>query len=237
METVKSILAPLLKPISPEIFAYFDDIADGALSGMEKIGLNLLPAVDVARWSKQFRSFHPLVRTMGGLVLVDGNTSNHHVYLSSGPLEGAILFLDHDGDTRVVFSSLSEFFVAGCNASSKNLHLEDLHPAYSPLESNQQPLNAFASDQLEGDDADAVIPALLHSMDLQDLDLLGRIAIDSNFLLVEAVAEAIQRHPSNHLRAIAELCAANWHAQAANAGRRALAAIEADGIKSKFSPI
>jgi hypothetical protein len=64
METVKSILAPLLNPISPEIFAYFDDIANGALSGMEKIGLNLLPAVDVARLSKQFRGFHPLVRRM-----------------------------------------------------------------------------------------------------------------------------------------------------------------------------
>ncbi|SHH09876.1 hypothetical protein [Massilia sp. CF038] len=42
---------------------------------------------------------------LGALVLDESNTSDYQVYLANPPLQGCIMYLSHDGDSRIVYDS------------------------------------------------------------------------------------------------------------------------------------
>src|SRR4051812_33384894 len=86
-----------------DLVKYFDRFEFDRYSGPE-IGLHLLDrAIEM---TQDFRSFHPLVQSMGIVILDDANTSNHHGYITRGPLAGYVLYLVHDDASRVVFGGL-----------------------------------------------------------------------------------------------------------------------------------
>jgi hypothetical protein len=223
-------LADLFDNIPSDLATYFGQIADGSLSGHDELGLNLLQAADAVRWTKDFREFHPVVNLLRGVILDDPNTSNHHAYLFLDASAGSVFYLDHDGDSRIVFRTLADFLDATRRALETSKHLTTFHPEGGIQLKDQNGLNQLVAGLLDGefdcDSADVVAP-LIPSMDLIDLALLERLAKDEDFFIAEAVGVAIAHRPRPELLAIAETCKRHSHFQAANAGSRAVAAIAA----------
>ncbi|SEK16778.1 MULTISPECIES: hypothetical protein [unclassified Variovorax] len=126
----------------------------------------------------------------------DADTSNHHRLLTRSPLAASVLFLSHDGDTRVVFDSASAFLEAVRKARDSGLDVPGLHPACSPVAQDQAALSTFIRGLLDAADLGDAVVALVPSMDLQDADLLRRLAQDEDFHLGEAVGIEIGTRPS-----------------------------------------
>lgn len=195
------------------------------IDGQDFSGASLLSAADIVRWSLDLRSL-PIPRRLDGLVLDDPQTSNHHLLLTAPPLAGAVLYLSHDGDSRVVFADVEDFLDAVRRAAADDGEIEDFHPSVSPPAGDQAGVGALIRSLLaSADDEDAAV-AFIPSLDLRDTALLRELASHENFFVVEALAVEIAKRPSEALREIASICAAHAHPQAANAGKRAVAAVE-----------
>src|SRR2546430_14837828 len=100
---------------------------------------------------------------------------------------GAILFLSHDRDSRVVYPSLNDFLRAVETTKNVGRRFSEIHPLHSPVPSNQAALSEFVLRQLDIGGATEAIAAVIPSMDLHDLALLRRLAKDDDFFLGEAV--------------------------------------------------
>jgi hypothetical protein len=218
----------LLENLSPRAAAYltryFDEIDDGSFSNRKDLDLNLLAPLAATQLTATFHSFHPVIRELGGVIIDDPGTSDHHVFLSKPPLEGTVLFLAHDDDTRVVFSTLGDFLSAATAAKQQHKLLTDFHPPLSPVIADQVGLGAFVRHALADRSLNDVIVTLIPCLDLRDLALLEQLVDYEDFFLGEAVAMEISKRPSAELRVIADLCARHPHPQVANAGRLAISA-------------
>jgi hypothetical protein len=226
----ESPLGELFEDVPHDLMAYFDAIRKGAVRDSPKHEVRLLDAGEAVKWSKEFREFHPIVYGLGGVVLDDPNTSNHHVYLSRQPFSGIVLFLCHDGESSVVFGSLVEFLNAIQAAVRTNRFLTDLHPPHAVVVKDQAALSELLRRLLDEKcdfDPEPVILAAIPSMDLSDLEILDNMASHDDFYIAEAVAIEIARRPNPALLRIAEKCAKHPHFQASHAGERAVSAITA----------
>lgn len=212
--------------LSQELALYFVAAESGEYSELWDVEVNLLNFEQSEKWTDGF-SLHPIIQAFGGRVLDDPNTSNHHIYLSQSVLKGCVLFLSHDGDTRIVYSTLEDFLCAADAAKWGNLALSEIHPKYTPILENQAALSTLILDFLESGDMEneGAILALIPSMDLRDEALMIRLVTDSNFFFGEAVAIEIEKKPTIELLQIAELCLSHAHIQVRDAGNKALAAI------------
>jgi hypothetical protein len=226
MTNVQSTLAKLFEPVPQALSDYFDALAKRSAAGEIAQDLNLLPAKEAVKLTRIFLEFHPVLQALNGFVLDDPGTSDHHFYLNRPPFKGMVLFLAHDGGTRVVYRSLAEFIEFAQKATEFGQPLEDMHPAQSPLADDQAALSAFATELLEDGEQGDVLTAIIPSMDLGDEALLRRLAEDEDFYLGEAVAIEIEKRPSAALLQIAELCAQHPHSQVADAGQRTCKAIK-----------
>ena len=195
---------------------YFNEIDDSLFSG-----LGLLPREEATGWTEDLDG-HPIVDTLQGFVLDDPDTSDHHLLLRQAPLQGCVLYLAHDDDSRVVFESLEDFLAAAREAGEQGGEISDFHPEGSPVVRDQPALSDLMNRLLDDGTLTVVVTALVPSLDLQDLALLERLAKDEDFFLGEAVAIEIGRRPAKALAPIASMCAAHPHSQVANAGRRAV---------------
>ena len=141
-----------------------------------------------------------------------------------------MLFLDHDGDSRIVFSTLESFLGAVRKAIGTSGRLRSLHPESGVLLADQPGLNSLVAGLYDGNydcDGPDVLLSLIPSLDLLDKELLQRLVVDRNFYLCEAVGNAIASRPRLDLKPIAAACQQHTHPQAAQAGARAMAAIAA----------
>jgi hypothetical protein len=215
-----SALARPFERVPTHLVEYFDRIADGSFASRFEIALNLLPAPRAVDLMSVFREI-PIIQALDGFVLDDGNTSDHHFYLAGSALQGMVLFLAHDDDTRIVYPSLKEFVGAAQAAKEQDQWFPDIHPAHSPMAPDQTALSQFIREHLGGENATEIVTAVIPSMDLRDFTLLRRLAEDDDFFLGEAVAREIAKRPSSKLREIVELCLAHHHPQVVNAGRLA----------------
>ena len=216
-------------PASPEaLSAAARQMLDAYLRRIDGLGLpgaSLLSGPDIVRWSLDLRS-HPLLRRLDGLVLDDPRTSNHHLLATAPPLAGAVVHLSHDGDSRVVFADVEGFLDAVQRAAADDREVEDFHPSTSPPAGDQAGLGALIRALLASPDDEDTAVAFIPSLDLRDTGLLRELASHENFFVAEALAVEIAKRPSEALREIASMCAAHAHPQAANAGQRAVAAVE-----------
>lgn len=230
MTDTRTTLDLLFDEVPSDLTAYFAQIADGSLSGHDEFEVNLLPIADAVRWTNDFRDFQPIVQVLRGVILDDPNTSNHHVYLSAPPCCGSVLFLDHDGDCRIVFPTLATYVDAARHSIADCRDLRLFHPEGGILIANQDGLNRIIADSydglFEGDDTDVVL-ALIPSSDLMAVALWQRMVNDENFDVAEAIGDAIAHRPRPELESIALMCRNHSHPQAARAGERAVAAITA----------
>ncbi|MGO3889399.1 MAG: hypothetical protein ACTJHW_00355 [Paenalcaligenes sp.] len=201
---------------------YFHQLSDGDYSQTA-----LLSPIEVQEYSDEF-SFHPAVQQLGGYVVDELDTSNHHLLVTTGPLAGSVYYLSHDDDSRVVFASASDFLAAVLEAHETEQEICDLHPALSPLANDQSALSTLITELLDSsdDEAEDLLPSLLPSADLTDLTLLQRLATSDNFYLGEALANEIIKRPSAHLLPIAQLCAAHTHSQVSGVGAEAVRSIQ-----------
>jgi len=211
--------------LQANIDAYFEIVSKGEHSGLYQVELNLLGRAAAQSLTGTF-SFHPLVRDLDGLVLDDPSTSNHHILLRRHPFEGHVLYLAHDGNSRIVFPCLTDFLCAADAAKASGQFLSELHPLVSPDGMDQKAVSMLVRSLVEGaDEGIGVALALIPSMDLSDTDLLVELVQHEDFFVGEAVGEAIAQRPSNVLREVALLCSKHPHPQAARAGAKALRAI------------
>ncbi len=230
MADSSKLLTSLLAHVPDDLSAYFTRIADGSFSDHDDVEVNLLPIAEAVRWTNDFRDFHPLVQTLGGVILDDPNTSNHHVYLSQPVFGGAVLFLNHDGDSRIVFRNLSEFLDAARHSIDDNVDLRTCHPKGGILIDDQNGLNGLIAELYDenndGDGTDVVL-ALISSSNLIADGLYERMANDDDFYIAEAIGDTIAHRPRPSLESLAMVCRNHSHPQASRAGERAMAAIKA----------
>lgn len=208
---------------NPILNDYFHQLSDGDYSQTA-----LLSPIAVQEYSDEF-SFHPAVQLLGGYVIDELDTSNHHLLITTGPLAGSVYYLSHDDDSRVVFATASDFLAAVLHAQETGQDSCDLHPALSPLANDQSALSQLITGLLDSgdDEAEELLPSLLPSADLNDLALLQRLASSDNFYLAEALANEIIKRPAAHLLPIAQLCAAHAHSQVSGVGVKAVRSIQA----------
>lgn len=221
-------LMELFDSVPADLERYFTQTVDGSLGAIEEPGINLLSIADAVRWTKDFQQFHPTVRLLGGVILDDPNTSNHHIYLSAPACCGSVLYLDHDGDSQIVFPALGDFSNAARSAQRRGCDVTAFHPECAVLLRDQPALSCLISelyDQRNECDSLDVVISLIPSMDLTDVDLLERLAADDDFFVAEAIGNSIAARPRPNLERIATICENHRHVQASVAGARALAAI------------
>ncbi len=207
-----------------ELDAYFERVGNARYAGHLRNEVNLLDRTNAKKMS-DLLSEHPTIQLLGGVVLDDPDTSNHHIFATRSPVAGQVLFLSHDGDTRIVFASLDEFVDAAERAVNEGRWLTDLHPLCSPLTPDQKGLAELIRHLCLGNGDEDTALELIPSLDLSDVDLLEYLAAAPNFFLAEAVAVEIAKRPRKDLLSVAELCSAHPHPQAASAGNEAVRAI------------
>lgn len=203
-----------------DLTRYFEEVEHASLHLPQDHSQQLLTRAEARHLSQQMH-FHPLMQQLGGLILDDVQTSNHHLYVSTGPLRGAVCWLSHDGASRIVYASLSDFLSAAIAARAEHQLLEDRHPELSPIAEDQHALGHWILTMLEEADADVRVPALIPSLDLTDFALLHQLASHEDFYIAEAIALEICRRPHKALAEVAQTCAQHPHPQAAKAGGRA----------------
>ncbi|UUZ46927.1 hypothetical protein LP420_24945 [Massilia sp. B-10] len=147
-----------------------------------------------------------------------------------------MLFLPHDGEARVVFASLDAFLDAARACEDGEPPLTDVHPSSAPVASDQAALARLAASLLESgsDDDEAVLLAIIASINAETSRLLEPLVRSPSFFVAEAAATLIAARPSPALWTMATLCARHPHVQAADAGRRALSAIGAPQILTSY---
>lgn len=231
VSTTASKLAELFGVVPDVLVDYFENSEwRASCRGQYEVEVHPLTLDEALVVTKDFRCFHPVISALGGVILDDANTSNHHVYLSSKPCDGTVLYLDHDGVTRIVFPTLAAFVEASRNAIATGQPLTSEHSKTVVVIADQTSLSQFVDELFDGrnDGANhAVILALIPSLDLRDQSLFRRLTVDSDFYFAEAIGDTIAQRPHPSLIALAELCQQHPHSQASRAGVRALAAIRA----------
>ena len=218
--------APEFQSLPDELVRFFEQAAEAGMHTPSLHSQHLLTPEQSAQWTRSVRG-HPIVDALDGVVLDDVETSNHHVYVNAGPLKGAVFFLCHDGNSRIVYGSLVEFLSAAIRARSEGQWLEDQHPLRSPIAVDQAGLSTWIRQLLALDNWDELVPPFVPSLDLSDSLLLRELASDEDFFVAESVALEISARPTLQLTQIAELCAQHRHPQASRAGKMGLAAIQA----------
>ena len=225
-------LRPLCEDPPVDLVGYFDTFP---IADYSEPVVGLLPLPDSLAWSSDFRTFHPLAEALGLVVLDDANTSNHHCYITRGPLAGSILYLVHDGDSAVAFERLGDYLRAVTSARESGVPLDDRFHEQEPMAGVAAPDQVALATAVRGllpaaDNATAVALLLVYirAADLSDAGLLESLARHPDLYVVEAVGNAIARRPRPGLMSVAAMVAEHEYFQVANAGKRAMAAIRAE---------
>ncbi|MBE9610066.1 hypothetical protein [Chitinilyticum piscinae] len=172
-------------------------------------------------------AWHPLVRTLDALVLDDTGTSEHHLLLRHPALAGCVLYLVHDGESRLVAESPAQWQTLLAQAIAAGCALVELHPAQAPLAPDQPALQALLQGAEHHDNDSTLLTTLLPSLDLEQADQgwLNTLATNEDFYLGEALARTICLRPAPELLPLAERCRQHPHPQVAQAGQLAVRAV------------
>lgn len=200
--------------ITEKLEAYFRTV-DAWSEGRDELGL--LPRPEAIEQTENFRSFHPLVRTLQGIVLDDPDTSNHHVVVCRSPLEGTVVYLAHDGDSRIVFDGITSFMEAARRASDAGGFLDDEHPQHAWIAGDQAGLKSLIAQLCSEADNEDIVPVLVPSLDLSDPDYLSILFGGDDVYVAEALCRTIAQRPMPHLMQVAEQGEQHPHPMVRNA--------------------
>jgi hypothetical protein len=183
--------------------------------------LGLLPQSAIIERTRKFRNFHPAVRNLCGIVVDDPGTSDHHVVLCRGAVKGTVLYLAHDGDSRIVFDNIGSFLKAARRAADADGFIDDEHPALAWVADDQTALRHLIVSLRSGPRYGDTVPVLIPSLDLADLDFLSTLIRDDDFYVAEAVCRQIVVRPAAQLMPIVELGQVHAHWMVRNASTQA----------------
>jgi hypothetical protein len=219
--------------LAQDASAYFHTLGTRPDAGHDLGLLNEAAAIALTR---QFRSFHPVVQGLHGILLDDPDTSDHHVLLGHEAVSGAILYLAHDGDSRIVFPGLNAFLAAARQAAASGDTIEDQHPDRACILPDQPALRSLIASLRPTPHYEDTAPLLIASLDLAEIDFLAALVRDPPVYVAEAVLRAIAARPSATLLPIVDAGASHDHVMvrnAADAARRRIAACGDAGISRK----
>ena len=154
------MVEPKFRSVPDELVQFFEQAVEAGMHTPSLRSQHLLSAEAAAQWTQSLRG-HPIVDAPDGVVLDDVETSNHHVYVGAGPLAGAVFFLCHDGDSRVVYASLPGFLSTAIRARDDNQLVEEQRPARSPVADDQAGLGAWMGQLLTLEDRDVLVLPLV----------------------------------------------------------------------------
>ncbi|CAM4385281.1 hypothetical protein [Kerstersia similis] len=204
--------------LAEKLSLYFQRIADWE-AGRRTLGL--LTQQDAATQTEQFRSFHPLVRELQGIILDDPDTSSHHIVLGCSALQGAVLFLTHDGDSRMVYGDIEHFLSAARQACAAGEMLDEVAPDQAWVAADQPALRQLCQQLLDTPEAEEVLPALIPSLDLTDAQALSLLVRDEDIYVPEALCREIAARPAAHLMPVVTRCEKHPHLMVQQAAARA----------------
>jgi hypothetical protein len=210
--------------LSEQVQTYFSSMNEMHENLMSDPAIGLLSLNQSVELSNEFRQFHPLVRSLHGVILDDPGTSDHHVFVCSTPLKGMVLYLAHDGDSRIVFEILHDFLAAAVTAKEMDASVSEHHPTHALLAKEQAALRDHLSALRLNENSEDIIPALIPSLDLSEPDFLISL-IGDDFFIGEAIARQVAARPKAELLPVAEFCARHPHMMVRNAGNAARAKI------------
>lgn len=212
--------------------AYFHTLGTWPDAGHDLGLLNEAAAIALTR---QFRSFHPVVQGLHGILLDDPDTSDHHVLLGHEAVSGAILYLAHDGDSRIV----SPASTPSSPPPARRPHSATRSKIFTPIAPvlpDQPALRSLIASLRPTPYYEDTAPLLIASLDLTDVDFLAALVRDPHVYVAEAVLRAIAARPSATLLPIVDAGASHGHVMvrnAADAARRRIAACGDAGISQK----
>ncbi|PXA99527.1 hypothetical protein DMC47_02850 [Nostoc sp. 3335mG] len=195
--------------------AYFSTVDEWAIG---KSTLGLFSIEESIDWTNQFLAFHPMVRHLQGIILDDPGTSDHHASLCRDPFKGAVMYLAHDGESRIVFDGMDSFLKAARDAAERKEAVYEQHPKRSWIVNDQAALKDLITSLQSGADGEDIVPALVPSLDLSDTDFLATLVSGHDLYVPEAVGREIAARPTPPLMAIAKLCEEHRHPVVRNAG-------------------
>lgn len=209
--------------LAEKLATYFQQVS-GWEEGCQALGLFTSP--DAIAQTEQFRSFHPLVQALQGIIVDDPGTSSHHFVIGCAALRGAVLYLTHDGDSRIVYADIDAFLAAARQACAAGDMLEDVAPGEAWQATDQAALQQFCQHFLATQDAEDVLPALIPSMDLSDVPALALLVRDEDLYVPEAICRQIAARPARQLMPLVERCETHPHVMVQQAAARAKKRIE-----------
>ncbi|WP_442679759.1 hypothetical protein ACSBM8_00710 [Sphingomonas sp. ASY06-1R] len=212
--------------LAQDASAYFHTLGTWLDAGPELGLLNEAAAIALTR---EFRSFHPVVQGLHGILLDDPDTSNHHVLLGHEAVSGAIFYLAHDGDSRIVFDGLDSFLAAAREAAASGTAIEDQHPDHACILRDQPALESLIASLRPTPHYEDTAPVLIASLDLTDVEFLSALVRDPDVYVAEAVLRAIAARPSATLLPIVDAGARHDHVMVRNAADAARCRIAACG--------
>jgi hypothetical protein len=213
--------------LAEQLQSYFSSLETTKSALVADAAIGLLPLARSFELSQEFRSFHPLIKSLAGIILDDAGTSDHHVLVCVAPLKGLVFHLAHDGDSRIVFENLDAFVAAAERAKETDDYVSDEHPEDPFVADDQVALRNFLSFLRSQDDFDQTVPALVSSLDFSQPEFLIAL-IGDDMAIGEAVALEIAARPAPGLLPVAEFCERHPHIILRQAGRMARESILAD---------
>lgn len=204
--------------IAEGLDAYFNVVSEW---GAPAASIGLLSAQSVIEQSREFRTFHPVVQRLQGIILDDPGTSDHHIVLCRAGVAGSVLHLAHDGTSRIVFDNIRSFLEAARRAAALNGLIEDEHPRHARVLSDQVALRGLIEFLRSDPDYDDIVPALVPSLELSDPNYLSTLVVGEDVYVAEAVCQEITARPSADLMPVVETGEAHAHWMVRNAAASA----------------
>jgi hypothetical protein len=159
----------------------------------------------------------------GLFVLHDGNDSNPHCYVSSGPCSGSVFHLMHDGDCRISHQSLDSFLTA-LDALPEDESIDDLKEDRDILFDTIPTIEGL----LSRDEAiDILLPVYLPVTKSIPVDLKRQLAASPDFYVREAMATWLSLRGAREDLSLAETLASDSYGQVSRPAKVAISKLRA----------
>ena len=191
-----------------------------------ELAINILRLDEALKYTEGIQEHAVLGRPFGLIALDDANNSNPFCYITKGPTRGSILYLCHDGESRITFSSLRDFIAAIEVAIAERTWIEELRPDATLSALDSDAVAEYVARLLENGDHTEEICVLIPLLNTSKLKLMESLAKHHDFFIREGVAHQIAANPNVALLDFCNLLATDKHPQVARPGQQALAAVK-----------